>query len=319
MNNQIIYEDQLKLSDVQKYRETVRAIVMNQSDQVMMIYSKKFSDYTFTGGGIKQHETHEQALKRELLEEIGASHIDIIDYLMSVDEIKYGLYDDKTVYLQRSHYYAVKIHTFGKTELSLRESWHGIQPVWIDMDDAIIHNQSVMNDINHQQTGLKTVLKREEIILKTLKEKTMRKFEIIERYANQNPSLPSRATEGSAGYDLSSLEDVTIEPKQIKLIPTGLKVFMPKDEALFVFPRSSLAIKKGLMMSNSVGIIDADYYGNKDNDGHIMVPLMNIKDEAVTIMKGERIAQGVFMPYLKTSDDEAKSQKRHGGFGSSGH
>ncbi|HPG43911.1 MAG TPA: hypothetical protein PLJ98_08915, partial [Acholeplasmataceae bacterium] len=62
MNNQIIYEDQLKLSDVQKYRETVRAIVMNQSHQVMMIYSNKFKDYTFAGGGIKQNETHEDAL-----------------------------------------------------------------------------------------------------------------------------------------------------------------------------------------------------------------------------------------------------------------
>lgn len=319
MNHNTIFEDQLTHADVQKHRETVRAIVMNASHQVLMIYSKKFSDYTFAGGGIKQQETHEQALKRELLEEIGASHIDIIEYFMSVDEIKYGLYDDKTVYLQRSHYYVVNIHEFGQTDLSDRESWHGITPVWMNIDDVMMHNKNVMYDNNHQQTGLKTVLRREEIILKTLKEKTMRKFEIIERYAEQHPILPSRATEGSAGYDLSSLEDVTIEPRQIKLIPTGLKVFMPKDEALFVFPRSSLAIKKGLMMSNSVGIIDADYYGNKDNDGHIMVPLMNIKDVAVTIMKGERIAQGVFMPYLKTSDDEAKSQERQGGFGSSGH
>jgi dUTP pyrophosphatase len=147
----------------------------------------------------------------------------------------------------------------------------------------------------------------------------MRKFEIIAKYQNQDPILPHRATDGSAGYDLSSLEDVTIEPKQIKLIPTGIKVMMPKDEALFVFPRSSLAIKRGLMMSNSVGVIDSDYYGNPDNEGHIMVPLMNMKDESVTIKKGERIAQGIFMPYLKTSDDEAKSSQRKGGFGSSGH
>lgn len=147
----------------------------------------------------------------------------------------------------------------------------------------------------------------------------MRKFEIVSSFADQNPILPSRATEGSAGYDLSSLEDVVIEPKQIKLIPTGIKVSMPKDEALFVFPRSSLAIKRGLMMSNSVGVIDSDYYGNPDNEGHIMVPLMNTREESVTIKKGERIAQGIFMPYLKTSDDEAKASNRKGGFGSSGH
>ena len=72
-------------------------------------------------------------------------------------------------------------------------------------------------------------------------------------------------------------------------------------------------------MSNSVGIIDSDYYGNPDNEGHIMVPLMNITDQTVTIKQGERIAQGIFMPYLKTSDDEAKQAKRVGGFGSSGH
>ena len=147
----------------------------------------------------------------------------------------------------------------------------------------------------------------------------MRKFEIVTAFKDQDPILPTRATEGSAGYDLSSIKEVTIEPKQIVLVPTGLKVSMSKDEALFVFPRSSLAIKRGLMMSNSVGVIDSDYYGNKDNEGHIMVPLMNITDQAVIIKKGERIAQGIFMQYLKTSDDEVKSALRTGGFGSSGH
>jgi dUTP pyrophosphatase len=73
------------------------------------------------------------------------------------------------------------------------------------------------------------------------------------------------------------------------------------------------------MMSNSVGVIDSDYYGNPDNEGHIMVPLINITEQPVTIKKGERIAQGIFMPFLKTSDDEVKSTERTGGFGSSGH
>ncbi|MDO9629671.1 MAG: dUTP diphosphatase [Acholeplasmataceae bacterium] len=147
----------------------------------------------------------------------------------------------------------------------------------------------------------------------------MRKFEIISKFKHLNPTLPKRATEGSAGYDLSSIEDVTIMPNEVKLIPTGLKVMMPKNEALFVFPRSSLAIKRGVMMSNSVGIIDADYYGNKDNEGHIMVPLINIKSEPVQILKGERIAQGIFLQYQKTTDDETENITRLGGFGSSGH
>ena len=147
----------------------------------------------------------------------------------------------------------------------------------------------------------------------------MRKFEVISKFKHLNPMIPKRATEGSAGYDLSSVEDVTIMPQEIKLIPTGLKVLMPKNEALFVFPRSSLAIKRGIMMSNSVGVIDADYYGNSDNEGHIMVPLINIRNEPVQILKGERIAQGVFLQYQKTTDDETDNVTRLGGFGSSGH
>ena len=147
----------------------------------------------------------------------------------------------------------------------------------------------------------------------------MRQFEIVSSFKNQGVSIPKRATENSAGYDLSSILDVTIMPGEIKMIPTGLKVLMPKNEALFVYPRSSLAIKKGLMMSNSVGIIDADYDGNKDNEGHIMVPLYNFKSEPVSILKGERIAQGIFMAYLKTSNDESDGIIRLGGFGSSGH
>ena len=145
----------------------------------------------------------------------------------------------------------------------------------------------------------------------------MRKFEVVSTYLNQGVIIPNRATEGSAGYDLASIQDVTLNPLEIKLIPTGLKAKMPKSEVLLIFPRSSLAIKKGLMMSNSVGVIDADYYGNKDNEGHIMVPLINIKNAPVTILKGERIAQGIFMPYLKTEDDLVGNTVRLGGFGSS--
>ncbi|PKK93978.1 MAG: dUTP diphosphatase [Tenericutes bacterium HGW-Tenericutes-6] len=147
----------------------------------------------------------------------------------------------------------------------------------------------------------------------------MRKFEIIEKYSHLNPIIPHRQTEASAGYDLASIEDITLLPKEIQLIPTGLKVTMPKTEALFVFPRSSLAIKKGLMLSNSVGVIDADYYNNPDNEGHIMIPLINIKDEPVTIKKGERVAQGVFLAFSKTDDEITKETKRTSGFGSTGH
>ncbi len=147
----------------------------------------------------------------------------------------------------------------------------------------------------------------------------MRKFEIAKGYETCDVIIPKRATSKSAGYDLSSIEDVIIKPREIKLVKTGLKAIMPDDEALFIFPRSSLAIKKGLVMSNSVGVVDADYYGNIDNDGLIMVPLMNILDQEVKIQKGERIAQGIFMKYQVTKDDEPTHSTRLGGFGSSGH
>jgi dUTP pyrophosphatase len=84
-----------------------------------------------------------------------------------------------------------------------------------------------------------------------------------------------------------------------------------------VYPRSSLGIKKGLMMSNGVGVIDRDYYNNENNEGHIMVPLYNFKDEPVVVEKFERIAQGLFQTFLKTSNDHPVSQTRQGGFGSS--
>lgn len=146
----------------------------------------------------------------------------------------------------------------------------------------------------------------------------MRRFEVVSKYKHLNPKIPQRQTAHSAGYDLASLEEVTIQPGDIQMIPTGLKVKLPENEALFVYPRSSLGIKKHLVMSNAVGVVDADYYNNENNEGHIMVPLLNFGKEAVTISKGERVAQGVFMNFLKTSNDRVVSTTRLGGFGSSG-
>ena len=145
----------------------------------------------------------------------------------------------------------------------------------------------------------------------------MRRFEKVTYLNQEHITLPQRQTLYSAGYDLSSCEEVVIMPKEIKLIPTGLKVALNQDEVLLVYPRSSLGIKKGLMMSNGVGVIDADYYNNHDNEGHIMVPLYNFTDQPVTILRFERIAQGLFQTYLKTDDDAPISVVRKGGFGSS--
>jgi dUTP pyrophosphatase len=145
----------------------------------------------------------------------------------------------------------------------------------------------------------------------------MRKFEKVSYLIQENITLPQRQTLNSAGYDLSAYEDITIEPGEIKFIPTGLKVKLGESEVLLVYPRSSLGIKKGLMMSNGVGVIDSDYYNNPQNEGHIMVPLYNFKNTPVTISKFERVAQGVFQTFLKTEDDQPVSSERKGGFGSS--
>ena len=145
----------------------------------------------------------------------------------------------------------------------------------------------------------------------------MRKFEIVSTFKALEPKLPQRQTMHSAGYDLASIEDVIIHPGEIVMVKTGLKVMIPEHEALFVYPRSSLGIKKGLMMSNGVGVVDADYYNNDNNEGHIMVPLFNFSQKPATIAKGERVAQGIFQAYYKTSDDEPIDQIREGGFGSS--
>lgn len=145
----------------------------------------------------------------------------------------------------------------------------------------------------------------------------MRFFKVVKAYENKGIHLPIRATKGSAGYDLEAAEDVLIKAGLIVLIPTGLKVSMAEGEVLLVYPRSSLAIKKGLMMANNVGVVDRDYYDNANNEGHLMVPLYNFGNTDVLIEKGERIAQGIFQKYFMTDDDQAEGL-RSGGFGSSG-
>ena len=130
--------------------------------------------------------------------------------------------------------------------------------------------------------------------------------------------LPTRGTSKSAGYDLASPIDVVIEPHSSALIWTNIKAYMAEDEVLKLYVRSSVGIKKGLMLKNVTGIVDSDYYSNTGNDGNIGLALYNTTDEAVVIEKGERLVQGIFMKYLTVDNDTFLKNERTGGIGSSG-
>ena len=122
----------------------------------------------------------------------------------------------------------------------------------------------------------------------------IRGFEVVTAYENQGVQLPKRKTTESAGYDIECAEAVTIAPGEMKLVPTGLKAFMNYDEYLAIHIRSGMAVKRRLMLVNSTGIIDSDYYNNEDNEGHILIALVNMGTEPVSLDKGERVAQGIF-------------------------
>ena len=147
----------------------------------------------------------------------------------------------------------------------------------------------------------------------------IRGFEIAKGFEDKEINLPIRKTKYSAGYDMEAAEDVTIPSFKKGMAPTlvktGIKAYMQDDEVLMLYNRSSNPKKKGLILANSVGVIDKDYYGNPDNDGHIMFAFYNIKDEDVEIKKGDCIGQAIFMPFLVADGDVAEGT-RMGGFGS---
>lgn len=143
----------------------------------------------------------------------------------------------------------------------------------------------------------------------------IRGFEIAKGFEDRGVALPIQATVGSAGYDFCTIEQVFIAPRETKLVATGIKAYMKLDEVLELHIRSSAALKKGLMLANSTGIIDQSYYSNVDNDGHIMFMVYNTTDSTVTLEKGDRIGQGIFKKYLIADSGNSKKERK-GGFGS---
>ena len=147
----------------------------------------------------------------------------------------------------------------------------------------------------------------------------IRGFEIAKGFEDKNINLPVRKTKYSAGYDIEAAEDIVIpsfkKGMNPSLVKTGLKAYMQEDEYLKLCNRSSNPKKKGLILANSIGVVDSDYYGNPDNDGHIMFAFINIKDEDTVIKKGECIGQAIFEKFLIADGDIAEGE-RLGGFGS---
>ena len=147
----------------------------------------------------------------------------------------------------------------------------------------------------------------------------IRGFEVAKGFEDKGINLPVRKTKFSAGYDVEAAEDTIIPSfkrgNKPTLIKTGIKAYMADDEVLILANRSSNPGKRGLILANSIGVIDKDYYGNPDNDGHIMFAFYNIKDEDIEIKKGECIGQAIFQKYLISDNDSAEGE-RTGGFGS---
>ncbi len=172
-----------------------------------------------------------------------------------------------------------------------------------------------------------------------------RGFEIVTAYQEKGINMPIRATRHAAGYDFEAAEDclipsiwkVLVRNKQLSneenhfslgednrkhlkstLVPTGIKSYMGEDEFLQLANRSSNPIKNQLLLPNGIGVIDSDYYDNEANEGHIYFQFINYGIKDHLIKKGDRIGQGIFLPFLKADNERITEQNRLGGFGSSG-
>jgi len=147
----------------------------------------------------------------------------------------------------------------------------------------------------------------------------IRGFEVVSTYEGKAINLPQRKTKKSAAYDLEAAEDMTVPagPGGKAVVPTGIKAYMQDDEVLKIHIRSGMSFKNTASLLNDVGVIDADYYNNPDNEGHVIVGIVNHTSVPIYIKKGDRVAQGIFEKYLLADGDDAEGE-RNGGIGSTG-
>ena len=185
-------------------------------------------------------------------------------------------------------------------------------------------------------------LSKVSINIKDISDDTKRGFEVCSSGVEFDCKLPTRSTTHSAGYDFYAPYDAVLPSiwKQVgkyllhsithlsfkgykeaikpTMIKTYIKAYMGNDEVLYIYNRSSSPIKKGLILSNSVGVVDSDFYNNEDNEGNIGVAFYNFYPFDVTIKSGDRICQGVFAKFLKATNDTVLNNTRGGGYGSTG-
>lgn len=165
-----IIEPGITKVDKLKKRITVRGVILNDNNEILMLYSAHFNDYTFPGGGVKNNEDKIQALKRELLEEIGAINVEITNKLGHISEVRYGISGSNSLYKQTSYYYLCNNTIFGETNHVGREKEQGLKAEWINIDKAIKHNEAVHKEERQYKKGLKTVLLRENEVLNYIRE-----------------------------------------------------------------------------------------------------------------------------------------------------
>ena len=145
----------------------------------------------------------------------------------------------------------------------------------------------------------------EKISFEEFKKDIKNDKELYETY-----KVPVRSSSSTAGYDFILIEDINMKPGEIVKIPTGIKARFESDEVLFIIVRSGTGFKYNIRLVNQVGVVDADYYNNPDNEGHIYIKVQNESDKQLSFKKGDALAQGIFMKYLVTDSDNNLHKER---------